>query len=175
MMRAWKITRPVSAIPPSFLFAPAVTLICLCILVGGARPAAPPDSGDPRPPLYENDLIFSALVLRAPRRTPNVATCLRRALVAARNQRRKRWQVWGWEPGLAIVAAVVGPIRTLCKMSRASGFVAKKGGYREGVRGTAEITTSACAIGPSSVRVTSMRASQSAGVMALSRASAPPA
>src|SRR5215470_2107220 len=40
--------------------------------------------------------------------------------------------------------------------------------------GTAEITTSACAIGPSSVMVTSFRASQPAGVIALSRLSAPP-
>ena len=35
-----------------------------------------------------------------------------------------------------------------------------------GARGTAEITTIACAIGPSSVMVTSMRASQPAGVIA---------
>ncbi len=46
--------------------------------------------------------------------------------------------------------------------------------HGDGVRGTAEITTSACAIGPSSVMVTSMRASQPGGVIACSRASAPP-
>ena len=41
-------------------------------------------------------------------------------------------------------------------------------------RGTAEITTKAWAIGPSSVMVRSMRGSQPAGVIALRRASAPP-
>src|SRR5215471_18942431 len=40
--------------------------------------------------------------------------------------------------------------------------------------GTAEMTTNACANGPSSVTVTSMRASQPGGVIALSRSSAPP-
>src|SRR4051795_13235197 len=40
-------------------------------------------------------------------------------------------------------------------------------------RGTAEITTKAWAIGPSSVMVRSMRGSQPAGVIALRRASAP--
>src|SRR5437764_2692317 len=50
----------------------------------------------------------------------------------------------------------------------------RRASYADEPRGTAEITTTACAIGPSSVRVTSMRASQFAGVIALSRASAPP-
>ena len=46
--------------------------------------------------------------------------------------------------------------------------------HADGASGTAEITTTACAMGPSSVTVTSMRALKPAGVMALSRASAPP-
>src|SRR5262249_59945895 len=45
---------------------------------------------------------------------------------------------------------------------------------RVGTGGAAEIPATDCAIGPSSVTVTSRRASQPAGVMAWSRASAPP-
>ena len=40
--------------------------------------------------------------------------------------------------------------------------------------GTAEIMTMACAVGPSSVSETSIRASHPGGVIAFSRASAPP-
>src|SRR5258707_11833780 len=61
-------------------------------------------------------------------RTPqSVATCLRRALVAARKQRRKRWQIWGWKAGAAIIAAAVGTIRAPYKMSRLARSVATKG------------------------------------------------
>ena len=55
--------------------------------------------------------------------------------------------------------------------ARRTDVCAATGARRAGLR---EITTNAWAIGPSSVMVKSMRGSQPAGVMALSRASAPP-
>src|SRR5262249_39814662 len=55
-----------------------------------------------------------------PRRTPIVAPRFRRALVAAREQRRKRWQIWGHRRGLAIIAATWGvtPRRVKSRASR---------------------------------------------------------
>src|SRR5262249_37076956 len=112
-----KIARPVSAIPPSFRFAPAVTLICLSRPFGAARPAAPP-SRRPRPLLNENHFIFSVLI-PVPRRPPPAANRFGRALVAAREQRRKRWQIWGYELRLAIIAGSQGGhIRAPREMSR---------------------------------------------------------
>src|SRR5215813_6360123 len=56
---------------------------------------------------------------------------------------------------------------------RKADLLTPQGGH-EDPSGTAEITTNAWASGPSSVTVTSMRASWPAGVIALRRSSAPP-
>src|SRR5262249_33113083 len=127
-----KIARPVSAIPPSFRFAPAVTLICLSRPFGAARPAAPP-SRRPRPLLDENHFIFSVLIL-ATRRPPTVANRFGRAFVAAREQRRKRWQIWGYELCLAIIA-LAGASNP--RAARNVALAAPGGGWRPTLRGAA--------------------------------------
>src|SRR5262249_60178366 len=101
-MRAEKTPRPFSPIPPFFRFALADPLICLSRPFGAARPAPPP-SRRLRPLLDENHFIFSVLIL-ATRRPPTAANRFGRAFVAAREQRRKRWQIWGYELWLAITA-----------------------------------------------------------------------
>src|SRR5260221_11279705 len=99
------ITRRVSSIPPSFRFPPADTLICLSRPFGAARPAAPP-SRRLRPLLGENYFIFSVLILAL--RRPRPPNRFARALVAAREQRRQRWPIWGYGLGLALIAAAWG-------------------------------------------------------------------
>src|SRR4051812_5139657 len=59
-------------------------------------------------------------------------------------------------------------------LAEAARLAAAVGRIQDNARGTALMTTSACAIGPSSVMVRSIRASQPSGVIAASRASAPP-
>jgi hypothetical protein len=54
--------------------------------------------------LDENHFIFSVLIL-TPAAAPTAAHRFGRALVAAREQRRKRWRIWGYELWLAIIAA----------------------------------------------------------------------
>jgi hypothetical protein len=53
--------------------------------------------------LDENHFIFSVLIL-APAAAPTAVNRFGRALVAAREQRRKRCQIWGYELWLAIIA-----------------------------------------------------------------------
>jgi hypothetical protein len=82
--------------------------------------------------------------------------------------------MWGCDMDLAIIRASSAQFerhaeqRSAAPKSALADFVVTMLGarYGDGVRGTAEITTSACAIGPSSVMDTSMRASQPTGVMA---------
>jgi hypothetical protein len=67
--------------------------------------------------LDENHFIFSVLILPT-RRPPTAANRFGRAFVAAREQRRKRWQIWGYELWLAIIASQERQIRAPREMPR---------------------------------------------------------